>query len=234
MDGKDISTPRFFSLLSSSDQRDYLSLKDSLASTGVRNRRGKRLESFAEYLSSIKKFCVRGDEDDWKRCLVCGVCWVTTGSLAINTRQLRLLIDKCKSSINGSLHKMGYSTSSSCRGDASSSLIDRLPILKGNFSELRQWTVRQQTVATPQPSADVDDAIKQIIVKPATPEASFVDNFELDFARPLYNEDVGIDNKFFDDPICLPMTSWLEFQDSKDSNSLLQQKDDIPFDLPII
>jgi hypothetical protein len=145
--------PKYYDLLSPPDQMQYDDLRASLSSQMCRNRRGKRLEGFSDMLSSIRTFCIRHTEDDWKRCLVCGVCWLPNG-IAINNRQLSILIDKCKSSINGSLQKMGYSTLQS-RNESSSSLCDMIPLLKNNFNELREWTVRLFVAATPQPNLPI-------------------------------------------------------------------------------
>lgn len=142
--------PKFFSMLDDHDQQRYETLRAALSSHICRNRRGKRLETFAEMLNTIRQFCVRGDENDWRRCLVCGVCWVPNG-IAVNTRQLGILIDKCKSSINGSLQKMGYSTLQS-RGDSAAAVSDAIPCLRDDFSELREWTVRLFCAQTPQPA----------------------------------------------------------------------------------
>lgn len=98
---------------------------------------------------AIQGYCIHRDEDDWKRCLVCGICWIQN-SVAINTRQLGLLIDKCKSSINGSLQKMGYNTLQS-REESSAYLVEAIPFLLNNYMELREWTVRLFAAATPQP-----------------------------------------------------------------------------------
>lgn len=142
--------PKYFNLLNEEDQEQYTRLRSTLSSHICRNRRGKRLETFAEMLNAIKSFCIKGDSDDWKRCLVCGVCWLSNG-IAINTRQLGLLIDKCKSSINGSLQKMGYSTLQS-RSESAGPLTEAIPELKNNFTELREWTVRLFLARTPQPN----------------------------------------------------------------------------------
>jgi hypothetical protein len=141
--------PKFYELLSPADQEQYNEIRSTLSSQMCRNRRGKRLEGFSDILASIRSFCIRHNDDDWKRCLVCGVCWLANG-IAINNRQLSLLIDKCKSSINGSFQKMGYSTLQS-RNESSGSLCDCIPLLKNNFNELREWTVRLFVAATPQP-----------------------------------------------------------------------------------
>jgi hypothetical protein len=142
--------PKYYDLLTPSDQGKYNELRATLSSQMCRNRRGKRLEGFSDMLASIRNFCIRHHEDDWKRCLVCGVCWLPTG-IAINNCQLSILIDKCKSSINGSLQKMGYSTFQN-RNESSGSLCELIPVLKNNFGELREWTVRLFVAATPQPN----------------------------------------------------------------------------------
>ena len=97
-------------------------------------------ETLEEMLSAIRVFAERGDENDWRRYLVCGICWLDN-AIAINTRQLRLLLSKCKSSINGSLQKMGYITSTA-NMESRKILIPKIPLLKDNFNELRQWTIR--------------------------------------------------------------------------------------------
>jgi hypothetical protein len=141
--------PKYYDLLSIEDQEQYNTLRATLSSQLCRNRRGRRLENFTEMLTTIQTFCIRHNEDDWKRCVVCGVCWLAAG-IAINNRQLSILIDKCKSSINGSLQKMGYSTLQS-RTESTGPLCEAMPVLKDNFNELREWTVRLFIAATPQP-----------------------------------------------------------------------------------
>jgi hypothetical protein len=150
--GKDYR-PKYFELLSPHDQEQYGELRSALSSQLCRNRRGKRVENFAEMMTSIRVFCIRHDEDDWKRCLVCGVYWLPSG-IAINNRQLSILLDKCKSSINGSLQKMGYSTLQG-RTESGTALSEAMPVLANNFNELREWTVRLFMAATPQPSLPV-------------------------------------------------------------------------------
>jgi hypothetical protein len=145
--------PKYFEFLSHYDQDGYNQLRSTLSSQLCRNRRGKRLENFGEMMASIRAFCVRHDEDDWKRCLVCGVYWLAAG-IAINNRQLSLLLDKCKSSINGSLQKIGYSTLQG-RTDSTNALSDAIPLIQNNFNELREWTVRLFTAATPHPALPV-------------------------------------------------------------------------------
>jgi hypothetical protein len=156
-------------------------------------------------LDAIKSFAIRDDDDDWKRCLVCGVIWLPA-SIAINTRQLRLLIDKCKSSINGSLHRMGYSSVTS-RGDTSKQLIEYVPKLRGNFSELRQWTVRQISAQTPQPPAPI--IVERPRRTPIPPEPT-CDLEDWPPAFPAIEKPQEQENSFFDDELTLPLLDWVE------------------------
>ena len=133
--------PRYFELLSDEDKESYMKLKTQLSSPNCKNRRNKSHEVFKEIVASIKRFSIKGDDSDWKRSLVCGVLWLDH-SIAINTHQLRLLITKCKSSINGSFQALGYGTVPTGT-EASNELLSKFPFLRNNFAELRQWTVRQ-------------------------------------------------------------------------------------------
>lgn len=146
-------TPAFFDLLSESDRQGYIDLRNELVSSDTKFKRYKRITSLRDALYAIHKYCSRNSNDDWKRYLVCGVCWMGW-DIAINTRQLRLLINKCKSSINGALAKMGYTTAP-IKTEGSSSLLKAIPFLKGNFVELRMWTIRRRQIASPLPSNKV-------------------------------------------------------------------------------
>lgn len=134
----------FYSNLSPSDQLQYRALQRKLASQINRYNRNKRIETFQENLNEIKKFCVRNDENDWKRYIACGICWIKDG-ICINTRQLRILLGKSKSAINGTLQKMGYDTIAP-KGNDAEPLIEVIPYLKNNFSEKRQWSIRKYNI----------------------------------------------------------------------------------------
>lgn len=153
--------PEYWHLLSEEDKTDYQSLKVAFNADSFRRNRGHRLETFDGILDSIRRYAEKGDDDDWKRFLVCGVCWMDR-AIAINTRQMRILIAKCKSSINGSLQKMGYSTNTS-HSESWKILFSRIPLLKDNFTEIRQWTIRYKI----QPPIPADGAIPMMRISPA-------------------------------------------------------------------
>jgi hypothetical protein len=135
--------PRHWELLSCDDQAKYLALQQSLATPSQKNRRNRSVDTFPQTLETIKSFVNRNDGDDWKRSVVCGVCWLNSeGTVALNIRQLRVLVSKCKSSINGSFQFLGFDLVSAGM-ECSISLGKYLPVLHDNFQELRQWTIRK-------------------------------------------------------------------------------------------
>ncbi|OHT10432.1 potassium/sodium hyperpolarization-activated cyclic nucleotide-gated channel 1 [Tritrichomonas foetus] len=132
--------PQYWDLLTEADKNGYHTLKMAFNAGSIKRNRGHRIETFDGILDAIRRYAEQGNENDWKRFLVCGVCWMDQ-AIAINTRQLRLLISKCKSSINGSLQKLGFSTNTS-HSESWNILFSRIPLLKDNFTEIRQWTIR--------------------------------------------------------------------------------------------
>ena len=131
--------PNFF-LLNEEDKNIYRSIHRVLSAPTSRNKRNKKIDDFKEIIDAIQIFIDRDEEDAWKRRLVCGVCPLSNG-IAVNIKQLGKLIFKCKSSINGSLKGLGYDVvigkSSKCE-----ELLQKIPYLRKNIGEMRQWTVR--------------------------------------------------------------------------------------------
>lgn len=132
--------PVFWDLLNNADKEAYNKMRIALSSPACKHRRHHSNELNREIVNTIKSFVVRNDADDWKRALVTGIVWLPN-AIAINTRQLRLLLSKCKSSINALFQKLGYYTIPTTN-DYSSSIISCFPLLKDNFPELRKWTIR--------------------------------------------------------------------------------------------
>ena len=138
----DATLPQLWWRLSEADKYQYTCLKAAISSTSLRSQRNRRVTTFTEALSAIKAFVIRGDNDDGLRSLVCGICWLKEG-IAINTHQLKRLLSKCKSSINGSLQKLGYTTSLG-RTESAAAMVSVWPLLRENSAELRKWTVRRR------------------------------------------------------------------------------------------
>jgi hypothetical protein len=157
--------PQYWEFLSDSDKASYLQLKRDFTETSMRHGRNTRLETFDGILEAIRHFAERNDDQDWRRFLVCGVCWMDN-AIAINTRQLRILVSKCKSSINGSLQKMGYTTNMS-HSESWKILFPRIPLLKDHFSELRQWTIRYKGPIPPPPFIPMPGAMALAVPIPS-------------------------------------------------------------------
>lgn len=134
------SQPMFWGLLNDQDRDALENMRRSLGSPACRHRRHNSVKINAEIMNMIKSFIVRHDSQDPTRALVCGICWLPDG-IAINTRQLRLLLGKCKSSINALFQSLGYATTP-VASDFVALLSRMFPLLKDNPTELRKWTVR--------------------------------------------------------------------------------------------
>ena len=117
---------------------------------------------------------------------------------------------------------MGYSTVMS-RGDTSSQLVDMIPILRNNFSELRQWTVRQTNVSTPQPMIARDHPILAPLSVTPMPFSGIPVSISLPQTSPMVVEDEG---DFFEDALALPLMDW-----TNPSSGNMPPRDDDLFDL---
>jgi hypothetical protein len=132
--------PGFFNLLSDADKSGYTALRQVVSSDAVRYNRHQRIRTFLKIMDNIRGYCESRVDDSWVRYLVCGICWMGSGEFAVNTHQLRLLIGKSKSTINGVLAKMGYRT----HALDDNALIEKIPMLANCPRQLRQWTTRRK------------------------------------------------------------------------------------------
>ncbi|OHS99576.1 hypothetical protein TRFO_33947 [Tritrichomonas foetus] len=132
--------PQYWDILSDEDKKGYVILKNEINQINLKRSQKQQVESFQRTLNIIQRYAERKDDNDWKRFLVCGICWMD-GAIAVNIRQLKILVSKCKSSINGSLQKLGFLPAQS-HIDLKLVLYPLLPLIKNDYNELRQWTVR--------------------------------------------------------------------------------------------
>lgn len=224
------SLPSYFELLSAEDRAAYLELRRELSSSSTKFKRYQRVKSVSDALSLIRSFCMRGDAGDATRCAVCGACWMGW-DIAINTRQLRLLLNKCKSSINGALAKMGYSTVP-VKGDASAALAASIPLLAGNFAEQRMWTVRRRLVRSPSPLVAPAPQIVPLpvfatpqlapVLPPRTAQGSDIAAVFGDSIDLIDIPDISVpDSQFLvEDPCCCCMLDWASEHSGADDTAL--------------
>jgi hypothetical protein len=93
---------------------------------------------FSEDLLMLLEFIERSPGGREDRAILVGLAFAGP-YVCVNTRQLKALLGRCKSSINGSFHVLGYA---SMKSRASECLAAVLPSLMKELPLLRQWTVR--------------------------------------------------------------------------------------------
>jgi hypothetical protein len=164
--------PRFWERLTIEDQKKYVFLHKTMSSPNYKNKRHKSNQMFQKIINTIKAFVIRGEIQDYDRSLVCGIFFLKEmkncnaeeavkmlGTLKneiiiTNTNQLKILLSKSKSSINGSLQTLGYNSVTlnengdilAAADDSQPSIVSRLlPEFENNYSITRQWTVRSKS-----------------------------------------------------------------------------------------
>jgi hypothetical protein len=134
---------RFYDELTTEEQQGYERLRESLAEPLYKGRRHQSTESFRQVLELLKGYV----GDSKIRALVCGIIWLDHG-LGINTHQLSRVSNRSKSSINGSMQALGYGTVPS-GADVAPQFEKLFPALRGDYAQLRQWTIRRRTDEVP-------------------------------------------------------------------------------------
>lgn len=143
--------------LSAEDGEYYMALQASFPETSHLTARDRKNNSFRKEVTQIIDFVDRRDEDREVRACATGL--VKVGNLlCVNTRQLKKLIHRCKSSINNGLQHLGFTAVKLKPGD-DRLLAAALPGIAHYPCIARQWTVR---------SCDVDLIQPHLIARPAS------------------------------------------------------------------
>jgi hypothetical protein len=131
--------------LSEEDRSEYFRFKTNVHPSQHGTPADQRSAAFHRDLLTALSYIERRPEGKEERSIVCGVAFAGP-YICVNTRQLKLFLGRCKSSINGSFMEMGYtalrtkSKTRSCVLACMRALIDDVPAL-------RRWTVRCATAA---------------------------------------------------------------------------------------
>jgi hypothetical protein len=101
------------------------------------------MSTFVKHLGMIHSFVCRGDSGDALRGAVCGIEFAPNAFL-INTRQLKKLMVRSKSCMNGCFQRLGYAV---CRPNRELSAIfgQLVPYSGEQVFSARQWCVRKAT-----------------------------------------------------------------------------------------
>jgi hypothetical protein len=91
-------------------------------------------------MKAVRDYIERDPDTQRRRSLACGIVF-GRAAIAINVRQLAVLLCKCRTLINASLKQIGYATKPVGQG------IDRetrqlIPVQDGDHSGLKKWTIR--------------------------------------------------------------------------------------------
>jgi hypothetical protein len=130
----------FWNLLSQDDRAEYVRLRNGFRHGQKISSKDRRVITFRQELTLVIQFLERTTDNLEARCTVTGVCFAG-GVVCVNTRQLKTLLNRCKSSINGSFQQLGYvavRTKSKARG----CVVGVLPSLQKDPVLLKQWTAR--------------------------------------------------------------------------------------------
>jgi hypothetical protein len=136
--------PRFWEYLSEEDMRLYLVLQQKLAEPKYQYQRYRARNAFSAILREIREYC-QGDTAA-ARCLVCGF-FCSDDYIATETLQLRTLLGKSKSGINGLLAGINFTPSRNAPYEYCQ-LAQAIPQLQGFRQEIRKWTIRYGDMAT--------------------------------------------------------------------------------------
>lgn len=154
--------------LNKDDYEYYQTLKKTLSSHICRNCRNRRVESFNEILLAIRYFVDHSNEDAWKRSLVCGVCWYKN-YICVNIKQMSEFLEKCKSSINGSLQRLCLIVLQN-KQQSFRILSEANPYLKNHKDLRKMWSVRQLIISNQiniPPPISCHNSQKQSIIFPS-------------------------------------------------------------------
>jgi hypothetical protein len=175
--------------LPTDDKAEFFSLCSGFARDQSTLSRDPRVVTFPADLVRILKFIDRSPSNLEARAICTGICFLGP-LICLNTRQLKGVMGRCKSSINGLLQQLGYVTLRT-RATTRFCLLRALPILGQNSTQMRQWTVRHVTdacticfVSRFGPSTAVTAALQGLVAEEEPPVGHLVLQFEALVSEP--------------------------------------------------
>lgn len=208
--------PDYLSFLRDEDKCQFVELRKMFTSEDYNF---SDQNPFFEIMSIIKDFSIRNNEDDARRCAVCGLCWLKT-SLGVNECHLTYLTGQPKVTIRNELTRLNYMPTL-----FTNEIILKIPYLEGNIPELRLWSFRKNPSGTQLAVSMARKAFKTQSPKPHTPsELLFQKNWSYeDFETYLSDSPANpmkMGDEFFDDVFLLPFSDWKKNQPSSDVSIL--------------
>lgn len=136
------TTPRgppmeYWNQLSQEDRNAFVELRNTF--TGENSPSKMRHQAaFQKDLNQVRSYIERRKDQQDIRSIVCGI-YFGGKFVCVNTRQLKYLIGRCKSSINNGLQSLGFISS---KQRVRQIIVNSLPSLANDTPMLRQWTLR--------------------------------------------------------------------------------------------
>jgi len=136
---------RFWGVLTCDDKAEFARLRADFLRCGGASGKDRRVGTFQKELGSVLAFLERDGVRREERSIVSGIAFAGP-FICVNTRQLKLFLGRCKSSINGSFQQLGY-VALRTRTKARLCIGAVLAPLAREQGMLRQWTVRFASAA---------------------------------------------------------------------------------------
>jgi hypothetical protein len=132
--------PHSWDMLSSEEQGEFAKLYAGFHQKQRISSKDRRSATFHGELEQVLRFVEHGTTFKEHRCIVAGICFAGP-YVCINTRLLKNLLGRCKSSINGIFQQLGYSTLRT-KSKARLCVVGCMPSLGVQQDFVRQWAVR--------------------------------------------------------------------------------------------
>jgi hypothetical protein len=134
------SATRSWSHLSAEDKQNYLNLRAQSVLQSRPHQKDRNPVVFRNEVRSIIDFIDSSPANREHRAIICGLV-VRDPFILVNNRQLKHVIGRCKSSINGSFQQIGYlAVKTKDKARECTKLL--IPSLATDPGQLKLWTVR--------------------------------------------------------------------------------------------
>jgi len=160
----------YWECLGCDEKIDYMNMRNSFAKSHCNNNQERQPASLFNDLQAVLTFVESRKKNQEARAIVAGIKKVGK-YICVNTRQLKCLLCRCKSSINNSFQQLGYV---SAKSKSKNVLLGSLPSLLHNPILLRQWTIRcsDRTPIQISPSHRISRQIVMPIIQKVFPKSN--------------------------------------------------------------
>lgn len=180
--------PQYWDDLSDKDKQGYVQLQTDISKHANRTLQKDLPVKFKRILDCTRMYINPGSNDCSKRSLVCGITWISDTAIAISTRQMSILIGKCKSSINSGFQSLGYLPVTTDLYYVEE-LMKVFPFMYDDCTKMRQWTIRVCT----EMKTEIIDEVDNVEVVQSSTYYSDIDNSN------LQEEHVEVESFLFDE-----------------------------------